>query len=93
VKKLTDEGHQRASFKAHLDRVEGGLAIIVPSAGKGDQFEIPLSRLPRGVKAGDHLVISIQFDQESTEASHNRIGELLKDVEQTDDSDATGFKI
>ncbi len=92
-KRLIDARQTTASFEAYVDRIEEGLAVIVASDGSGVQFELPLGRLPQGAKAGDHLIIGIQLDQESTEAALQRVAKLQRELKRTSDSDTTQFKL
>jgi len=88
---LTDERNNSSGFKAFIDRVENGLAVIVASDDSGLQFDVPLDRLPSTAKAGDHLTVSFQLDADSAEATLRRITELQRELAQTTQPD--NFKL
>lgn len=90
---MTDARQNSASFSAYVDRVEGELAVIVLDGDDGFQFDLPLGRLPVGAKAGDHLLINIQLDQEGAEAALRRVAELQQELKQRSALDTTEFKL
>src|SRR5690349_5838759 len=92
-KRLTDDNHPQTSFSAYLDRVEGGRAVVIAGDDGEIQLDLPLDRLPQGAKAGDHLIISIGLDPESTETARERITELQQELKQSSGPHTTEFKL
>jgi len=90
---LTDDNQPQTSFGAYLDRMEGGRAVVIAGDGGEVQLDLPLDRLPQGVKAGDHLIINVRIDRESTEAGRERITELQQELKQASDPHTTEFKL
>jgi hypothetical protein len=88
---LTDERNNSTSFKAFIDRVENGLAVIVASDDGELQFDVPLDRLPSTAKAGDHLTVSFHFNADSAEATLRQINELQRELAQSTQPD--NFKL
>ena len=78
---MIDDCPNTTDFKAFIDRVENGLAVIV--AEDGFQFDVPLDRLPSKAKAGDHLVVSFRIDAETTSSTLERITELQRELTQS----------
>lgn len=61
--------------------------------GSGVQFDLPLEYLPRGTKAGDHLLITFQLDHESSEETLRSIAELKRRLTEDTDPQQTDFKL
>jgi hypothetical protein len=90
---LTDDNRPQISFGAYLDRFEGGWAVVIAGDDGEIQLDLPLDRLPPGTKAGDHLIINVRLDRESTEAARERIAELQQELKQASGPHTTEFKL
>lgn len=90
---MTEVRQNSISFKAYVDRIENGLAVIISSDEASAQLDWPLDHLPDGLKAGDHLLITVHPDQQNRQETLQKIAKLREELRQTADSDATGFKI
>jgi hypothetical protein len=65
-------------FKATLDRIEEGIAILLVRDDEKIKINIPLFLLPEGSKEGDILDINIARDVHETEAAKERVSSLLE---------------
>ncbi len=68
----------RRTFKATLDRVENGIAVLLVRDEEVIKFYIPLSLLPAECKEGDVLGISVVKDVQETEDAKERVSGLLE---------------
>lgn len=84
---MIDAQNNLSSLKAFVDFIENDLAAIISSDGKAFQFHMPLDRLPSGIKAGDHLVVSFQIDTEMTESTLKSITELQNELTKSTQPD------
>ncbi len=70
-------GARSKTTRAVIDRIEdGGLAVVL--VGEGESVDIPVSLLPEGAGAGDHLRISVALDEEARASRARSIRERLK---------------
>jgi hypothetical protein len=44
---------KRGLKKAFVDRIDEGIAAVIPVGGDGKEVRVPLSELPAGAKEGD----------------------------------------
>lgn len=84
---MIDAPNNLSSLKAFVDFIENDLAAIVSSDGETFQFHMPLDRLPSGIKAGDHLIVSFQIDTELTESTLKSIIELQNELTKSTQPD------
>jgi antitoxin component of MazEF toxin-antitoxin module len=64
-------------MKATIDRIEEGIAVLISSEGEPVRMTIPSSLLPHGAKEGDSVTISVDYDEEATAATRQRVTGLL----------------
>jgi hypothetical protein len=69
-------------MKVVVDRIEGDKAVLVLYDDDSVKFNLPVERLPKGIKGGDHLQVSFTLDKESRESEKKRVEGLLKDLTQ-----------
>ena len=60
-----------------VDRIEDGLAALVLSDDEKVKLNLPVDRLPKGVKSGDHLKVTFEIDRESTGKVATEVDNLL----------------
>ncbi len=83
---------EQTVIKAFVDRVESNIAVLLSSDG-GFQFDAPVEWLPRGVKAGDHLLISFRLDPASAAATLQNVSDLKRQLTEDGDPERTEFKL
>lgn len=59
--------------KYYIDRIEGGIAVIIYSDGN---FSLPAGLLPAGAGEGDFLRLELTVDRESREAAGEEVSRL-----------------
>lgn len=64
-------------MKAVIDRIEGGLAVVLVGEKGEFKLSIPLSFLPTGCKESDVLQISIERDPAATDQTKARVSGLM----------------
>jgi hypothetical protein len=60
-----------------VDRIEDDLAVLVMSDDEKVKLNLPVNRLPKGVKSGDHLKVTFEIDRESADEVATEIEDLL----------------
>lgn len=97
---MTDSNDQtkRAASKqlhAAIDRIEdGGMAVVLLGDDEKTQVDLPLTLLPQGAVDGDHLIITITIDKESSAATTDRVRKLQdKLAQQGGAQDQKDFKL
>ncbi len=78
-------------MKVVIDRVEATLAVMF-IVDTEFSFELPLTYLPDGVKAGDYLEVEFTLDLPSRKAAEKRISDLLKELSASD-TEQKDFKL
>ena len=72
-------------FRLSIDRFEGDKKqIAVLLADDGDQINFPKGLLPKGVKAGDILSLTIERDAEATRQVAEETRAVQEDLKKTD---------
>ncbi|HOI12299.1 MAG TPA: DUF3006 domain-containing protein [Methanoculleus sp.] len=66
-----------SAFRASLDRVEEGLAVLLLREDESVRFTIPRSLLPPEAREGDTLEIVIRRDVAATEEARRRVAERI----------------
>jgi hypothetical protein len=66
-----------SAFRASLDRVEEGLAVLLLREDESVRFTIPRSLLPPDAREGDTLEIVIRRDVAATEEARRRVAERI----------------
>jgi len=59
-------------MKAAVDRIEGGVAVLVPCDDETQRLRLPVSVLPPGCREGDIVTIVIEPDREATREAKER---------------------
>lgn len=80
-------------MKLIIDRVEGELAVLVAADDDTVSFNLPISYLPAGVTAGDHLNVDFTVDKESRAAAARRTRALLDELTRNADPAKKKFKL
>lgn len=66
------------NFKVTLDRIEGGIAVLLVRDEETIKIKIPLFLLPAESREGDILDITIDIDAQETEDAKERASSLLE---------------
>jgi len=64
-------------MKATIDRIEGGIAVLIPRDDEARRFQLPVSALPPDCREGDIVTISIGRDSEATREAKDRAAALV----------------
>jgi len=70
---------QESSFSVDLDRIEEGIAVILVPGGF--QWNLSESYLPPGITEGMTMKVTLEIDEESTDARIERIRNLRASME------------
>jgi len=73
-------------MKATLDRIEGGIAVLLIRDDERIRIDLPISLLPEGSKEGDILDITIQRDENATGQAKTRTSELIEKLKRKSSS-------
>lgn len=90
---MTTKARKPKPLVAFVDRIEEGLAVLIPRDDDKAQFELPLKYLPSGTKEGDALRLSFEAAPEETEDARARIEKLQKELTADEDPNQTHFKL
>lgn len=97
VKEEGQQERKKASRQtdAVIDRIEdNSMAVLLMGADGKTQVDVPVSLLPKGAGAGDHLRISITLDHSSRAATEDRIMKLQDELkQQSGTQDKKDFKL
>lgn len=80
-------------MKVVIDRIEGSIAVLQDYDNEKISFDLPLSYLPEGARAGDHLSVSFTLDPASRLETEESVGDLLKELTEGNDPSQTKFKL
>ena len=64
-------------MKAAIDRIEGGIAVLIPRDDETLRLHIPVSVLPPDCREGDIVTIAIEADRETTQKTKERTSSLI----------------
>jgi len=64
---------RRERMKATIDRIEGGIAVLILREDESVQVNLPASLLPPGSREGDILEIGIERDSAGTTEAKERL--------------------
>ncbi len=78
---------KESSIKVEIDRVEGGIAVVVLADDDKVKFNLPVKYLPEGARDGDHLQLIFKVDEKSREETKSRVSDLLKELKGQDRGD------
>ena len=67
-----------SAFRASLDRVEEGLAVLLLREDESVRFTLPRTLLPQGAREGDILEVVIRRDVAATEEARRRVAERIE---------------
>jgi hypothetical protein len=70
------------SFRATVDRIEDGVAILLPGQDERSPLSIPIGFLPKNCREGDIVSISIDIDEKATEDTKRRVDWLLGELDK-----------
>jgi hypothetical protein len=64
-------------MKATIDRIEDGIAVLIPREEETLRFHLPVSVLPPDCREGDIVTILIERDGEATREAKDRAKSLI----------------
>ncbi len=67
-----------SAFRASLDRVEEGLAVLLLREDESIRFTLPRSLLPSDAREGDILEVAIRRDVAATAEARERVAERIE---------------
>jgi hypothetical protein len=76
-----------------VDRIEEGIAVCIASDDEQVMIHLPIKYLPGDVQEGDHLIVSIQIDNQSTQCQKAEVDELLEELTKNQDTEQLKFKL
>ena len=83
---MADEKAKRnKSERIHavIDRIEDNeMAVVYLGDDEENQIDLPISFLPEGADAGDHLRITITLDEESRAQGEDRVRKLQEELKK-----------
>jgi hypothetical protein len=65
-------------MKCTIDRVEEGIAVLVPQDEPRQRITVPAILLPTGSREGDVLTLTIDRDPAATAAAMERVSGLIE---------------
>jgi hypothetical protein len=69
-------------MKCTLDRVEEGIAVLVPQDDPRQRITVPAILLPPGCREGDVLTLTIDRDPVATAAAMERVSGLIESLKK-----------
>ena len=69
-------------MKVSIDRIEEGIAVLLPQDNPRERITVPASRLPPGSREGDVLTLMLEMDDEATIAVKGRISARIKKLKK-----------
>jgi len=66
-----------SAFRASLDRIEEGLAVLLLREDESVRFTLPRPLLPGDAREGDILEITVRRDIAATEEARRRVAERI----------------
>jgi hypothetical protein len=64
--------------RVSIDRIEGGVAVLLARDDFPEWISIPVSLLPAGSKEGDILTLTLEVDPADTAATKKRVDGLIE---------------
>jgi Protein of unknown function (DUF3006) len=64
-------------MKAAVDRIEGGVAVLIPCEDETQRLHLPVSALPPDCREGDIVTILVEPDWEATREAKGRTASLI----------------
>jgi hypothetical protein len=65
-------------MKVTIDRIEEGIAVLIPCGDETKRFSLPVTDLPPGSKEGDIVTIGGERDPGATAAAKERTANLIE---------------
>ena len=65
-------------MKTTVDRIDGGIAVLISCDDPGVQITLPAGILPAGSREGDILGVAIEPDPYGTREARDRIAEKIR---------------
>ena len=65
-------------MKATIDRIEEGIAILIPGDDDSRRIHLPVSSLPPGCREGDIIMIPGGKDEAATTEAKERVAGLIR---------------
>jgi hypothetical protein len=69
-------------MKATIDRIEGGLAVLLVGEDGKTRVNVPLILLPEGCREGDILDITIVRDEKATRETKDQVSSLIEKLKK-----------
>lgn len=76
-----------------VDRIEEGIAVCVPAENEQVVIHVPIQYLPAHVQEGDHLLVLIQIDEDSTRRQRQEAEQLLEQLTEGQENKPKKFKL
>lgn len=67
-------------FKATLDRVEDGVAVLLPTQDERSPITLPQGFLPEGAREGHIIQMDLEIDEAATQETRKRVEWLLGEL-------------
>lgn len=75
----------RKAFRAFVDRIENGKAVLIIGAYGKYQLIVPKDLLPEGADDGSVLSIVIRLDEEQSERVRERAQKMIEELVEKDE--------
>jgi hypothetical protein len=69
-------------MKYIIDRIDDGIAVLIPPDGAGDHIRIPVAGIPSGSREGDVLTLTLRRDTVATRAAEKRVLGLIETMKR-----------
>ena len=69
-------------MKCTVDRLEEGIAVLVPQDDPRQRITVPAILLPSGCREGDILTLTIDRDPGATAAAMERVSRLMEKLKK-----------
>ncbi|MCL6628312.1 MAG: DUF3006 domain-containing protein [Armatimonadetes bacterium] len=73
------------AFRAFVDRIENGKAVLIIGAYGKYQLIVPKDLLPEGADEGSVLSIIVRLDEEQSERVRERAQEMIQELIKKDE--------
>ena len=71
-------------MKCTIDRVEEGIAVLIPLDTPRQRITVPLALLPAGCREGDILNLAFEKDPAATAAAKERVAGVIERMKKSD---------
>jgi hypothetical protein len=65
-------------MKAAIDRIDEGIAVLIPREDDALRLRVPVILLPAGCREGDIITVTFGRDDDATAAARARTGDLVR---------------